>query len=475
MNGSEQQIEPPFVDRKECTEDYKIWKKHTPLFYDLVQTRILPWPSLVVEWLPNRQLSNSGDDCAKQSVLVGTQSTGRDDFISSISFRLPKKETVFDLHYDELTGGLGGFGVVPSGFEETEYRLTHPGPVLAAKAMPQDPKFVASQSEIGILIFNTEGYQPYFSLTEPQLAKGFSWNPNKKGVLMYCSAGEIFEFDFDNRQGIKTLTCPTWVQSVECHQHHATIYSAYGQGIQIGDTRPSTAKVIDINHNHLLPITGFAWNPLNEFMFAECSSDKKIGIWDLRMIQSPLHQMEHDSPVNGVQWSPFVESVLGSADDKKILLWNLADVGKAQTPQAKQDGPPELLFIHRGHSDKINDFSWNPSDNWVIASVASNNILQVWKLVCIKVFIVFSVRSRQNIFITGRVSHSFVLNLFHWIIQNLTASVFCVEINSRSKVFVVLLQGFGFHIEDMLFLLLIGLGLLQALNFPFGAAVEFVC
>ena len=52
-----------------------------------------------------------------------------------------------------------------------------------------------------------------------------------------------------------------------------------------------------------------------------------------------------------------------------------------QTPEDAEDGPPELLFIHGGHTSKVSDFAWNPSDDWVIASVAEDNILQVqWLL-----------------------------------------------------------------------------------------------
>lgn len=48
-----------------------------------------------------------------------------------------------------------------------------------------------------------------------------------------------------------------------------------------------------------------------------------------------------------------------------------------QTPEDAEDGPPELLFIHGGHTSKISDFSWNSNDDWVVASVAEDNILQV--------------------------------------------------------------------------------------------------
>lgn len=55
-------------------------------------------------------------------------------------------------------------------------------------------------------------------------------------------------------------------------------------------------------------------------------------------------------------------------------------IGEEQTPQEAEDGPPELLFVHGGHTSKISDFSWNQSEDWVIASVAEDNILQVWQM-----------------------------------------------------------------------------------------------
>ena len=42
-----------------------------------------------------------------------------------------------------------------------------------------------------------------------------------------------------------------------------------------------------------------------------------------------------------------------------------------------EDGPPELLFIHGGHTAKISDFSWNPNEPWVVCSVSEDNIMQV--------------------------------------------------------------------------------------------------
>lgn len=61
-------------------------------------------------------------------------------------------------------------------------------------------------------------------------------------------------------------------------------------------------------------------------------------------------------------------------------MWDLSRIGEEQSPEDAEDGPPELLFIHGGHTSKISDFAWNGSDDWVVASVAEDNILQIWQM-----------------------------------------------------------------------------------------------
>jgi len=55
-------------------------------------------------------------------------------------------------------------------------------------------------------------------------------------------------------------------------------------------------------------------------------------------------------------------------------------VGDEQTAEEAEDGQPELLFSHGGHTDKISDLGWSSNDPWVISSVAEDNILQVWRV-----------------------------------------------------------------------------------------------
>ena len=66
-----------------------------------------------------------------------------------------------------------------------------------------------------------------------------------------------------------------------------------------------------------------------------------------------------------------------SGTDRRLHVWDLAKISEDQTQEDAEDGPPELLFIHGGHTAKISDFSWNPNEPWVICSVSEDNIMQV--------------------------------------------------------------------------------------------------
>lgn len=63
----------------------------------------------------------------------------------------------------------------------------------------------------------------------------------------------------------------------------------------------------------------------------------------------------------------------------RLHVWDLSKIGEEQSMEDAEDGPPELLFIHGGHTAKISDFSWNPNEPWVICSVSEDNIMQVIK------------------------------------------------------------------------------------------------
>ena len=95
-----------------------------------------------------------------------------------------------------------------------------------------------------------------------------------------------------------------------------------------------------------------------------------------------LHVFDnHKEEIFQVGWSPKHETILASSGaDRRLMMWDLSKIGDEQSPEDAEDGPPELLFIHGGHTAKISDFAFNSNDDWVVASVAEDNILQIWQM-----------------------------------------------------------------------------------------------
>jgi histone-binding protein RBBP4 len=144
----------------------------------------------------------------------------------------------------------------------------------------------------------------------------------------------------------------------------------------------SSDPLIKVDNAHRSEINCLSFNPTNEFLLATGGSDEEVNLWDLRNMSKKIHTFNgHSSGVFSLEWAPFNETILGSSGlDRKVILWDLTKIGEEQTPEDSVDGPPEILFVHGGHSAKVSDFSWNLNDPWTIGSVSEDNILQVWQM-----------------------------------------------------------------------------------------------
>ena len=113
-------------------------------------------------------------------------------------------------------------------------------------------------------------------------------------------------------------------------------------------------------------------------------SGQTVALWDLRNLKLKLHTFEsHAEEVLSLAWSPTAETIFASSSgDRRINLWDVSKIGLEQTPEDQEDGPPELLFVHGGHTARPTDLGWCPGegeDGWTMATAAEDNVLQVWR------------------------------------------------------------------------------------------------
>ena len=133
---------------------------------------------------------------------------------------------------------------------------------------------------------------------------------------------------------------------------------------------------------HVQEIMSVDCSPFDQYLMVTGSADSTVAVWDTRNVKTKLFSLRgHTKDVNNVRFSKMQSNLLASSGhDRRIMVWDLSRFGRQQTEEEKEDGPPELLFVHGGHTDRVSDFSWNLNERLMMASVADDNILQVWQI-----------------------------------------------------------------------------------------------
>ncbi|KAI9846335.1 MAG: Histone acetyltransferase type B subunit 2 [Sclerophora amabilis] len=411
-NSLQEQQEDENVEEKIINEEYKTWKKNAPFLYDLMLSTALEWPTLTTQWFPDKQ-QHPEKNYSTHRLLIGTHTSSEaPNYLQIAHVQLPNPARPDVRDYDEDRGEIGGYGG-SSGTSANEaasvkfnivQKIDHPGEVNKARYMPQNPNMIATMCIDGsVMIWDktkhtsipTGNPNPQVELIgHKQEGFGLNWNPHEQGRLATGSEDATVRlWDITQFSKVKKSVGPqrtythhsAIVNDVQYHPHHNSLIGTVSDDntLQVLDVRESsTSTSVVQGSGHDDAINALSFNPASEYILATASADKTVGIWDLRNLHFKLHALEgHLDAVTSLAWHPFEEAVLGSASyDRRILFWDLSKVGEEQTPDDQEDGPPELMFMHGGHTNRISDFSWNLNDPWTVCSAAEDNLIQVWRV-----------------------------------------------------------------------------------------------
>jgi WD40 repeat protein len=133
---------------------------------------------------------------------------------------------------------------------------------------------------------------------------------------------------------------------------------------------------------HMQEIMCVDCSPFDPNLLVTGSADRSVAVWDTRNVKCKLFSLrQHKEEVNQVRFSPIHGNLLASSSsDRRVNIWDLARIDKPLSEEDRKDGPPELLFVHGGHTAKVSDISWNHNERLMLASCAEDNIVQVWQL-----------------------------------------------------------------------------------------------
>ncbi|KAG4301974.1 hypothetical protein PCK1_001950 [Pneumocystis canis] len=403
MNADEREAEEQIVAEKLINEEYKIWKKNSPFLYDLIVTHALEWPTLTIQWFPDKEIV-PGKNCSMHRLLIGTHTSGNDqNYLKFAEVHLPLSAADIDIRkYDEEKEEIGGYEGTDAKINIVQ-KIDHDGEVNRARYQPQNPNIIATMTVSGdVYIFDrTKHPSNPVGICNPQIklkghkkeGYGLSWNPHKPGYLVTGTEDmTICLWDITAYSKGSNILLPIYVYTthtavvtdVAFHPLHDSLFGSVSDDLylQIHDIRSSnTTSAAHKVNAHSEAINSLAFNPASEYLLSTASADKTVALWDLRNLKLKLHCFEgHDDEVTSLAWSPHEETILASSSiDRRIILWDLSKIGEEQSSEDAEDGPPELLFMHGGHTNRVSDFSWNLNDPWVLSSSAEDNIVMVWQ------------------------------------------------------------------------------------------------
>lgn len=336
------------------------WRESAQDLYERLDSVLLSWPSLSIEWM--------SDDREGRDVLEATYTMHQED------------EFVREVRVDS--------DLMPMQKHQLrEYALGE----FEALSVRQHGRFFAAFCEGGVVrVFGKDKPQPILEFSASNLGAGgfglaFDPRETQDGVMLVSGSekGELVlwrlgpkmkdvqevarvEYDCD-------LNDVTWT-------HPEKIVVAFGTGdVEIFDRElKSTLKIPCFAQE----ATTASLNPHCDTMLVAGSANEGFSIFDT-VSQKKLYTNEaHDGEIRGLKWSPTRDLVLASAGtDCCVYLWNLRKVGDEQSYEDAQDGPPELIFKHIGHSQgsTLNDLAWHPRIDMLLASCDGKNTLMTWK------------------------------------------------------------------------------------------------
>ncbi|KAI3600474.1 ribosome assembly protein rrb1 [Moniliophthora roreri] len=226
------------------------------------------------------------------------------------------------------------------------------------------------------------------------------WNapsPSSLSLLTGDNAGSIYLTTASN-SGFRTFPNPflshqSSVEDIQWSPTEITVFASCSsdQSIRMWDIRSKARQsVAAIQTAHESDVNVISWNRSTSYLLVSGDDNGEIKIWDLRNVRQGntshvAHFNWHKGPITSIEWHPSDDSVFAaSGDDNQITLWDLAV--EADDESARQVGdvipghPPQLLFTH--YQERVKELHWHPQIPGTIISTGIGG-LSVFKTISV--------------------------------------------------------------------------------------------
>ena len=235
-----------------------------------------------------------------------------------------------------------------------------PGTVIR----PQDSNLIAE-----LRMHRTEGYALSWSSLSP-LPKLLTGDNDGKIFLTTSNDGGRFAADTRPYTGHTGS-----VEDIQWSPNEPNVFASCSSDgtVKIWDTRSKSRRPQISVQVSITDVNVLSWSKQNPFLLATGADDGQWAVWDLRHWKpSPTSSSEtpkpavsfdfHKEQITSIEWNPADDSILAvAAGDNTLTLWDLAveldDTESRDTADAK-DVPPQLLFVH--YIESVKECHWHP-------------------------------------------------------------------------------------------------------------------
>lgn len=131
---------------------------------------------------------------------------------------------------------------------------------------------------------------------------------------------------------------------------------------------------------HAGSVEDLQWSPSESTVFASCSTDQTVRIWDVRCDprRPVLSAHCHSADINVISWNKNVSYLLASgADDGSFSTWDLRNFS-----DMKSDGFERTLSqpvaTFKWHIAPITSIEWHPTESSVLAASGADDQISLW-------------------------------------------------------------------------------------------------
>ncbi|KAG6821387.1 hypothetical protein H0H93_014184 [Arthromyces matolae] len=253
----------------------------------------------------------------------------------------------------------------------------------------------------GFVYDNARVKKPVFTIESHGRAEGFAMDWASSGTSsLRLLTGDIHSKIYlttSTPTGFNALTQPfmshtSSVEDLQWSPSEPTVFASCSAdcSIQIWDVRSKGRKsVAGIDEAHDSDVNVISWNRSTSYLLLSGGDEGGVKAWDLRNVKKkgsdgadpkPVAAFNwHKAPITSIEWHPTEDSVFAaSGADNQVTLWDLAveqdddETGAMDDmPDEGRTVPPQLLFVHQGQQD-IKEIHWHPQIPGTVISTSRN-------------------------------------------------------------------------------------------------------